>query len=146
MATYHAEFLLLTVPATTFLFLLITKHQTENTTNVALHIAGGTEALQNISKKLQTKAQYINTQGSEHRVHQEYLSPKSLLSIFVVTRCPWTHNPLRAVFKHTNLTRSWPSPYKPARFGGREFVLASFSLFGWCLQSTLFCSRRRMLL
>lgn len=61
MATYHTEFTLLAVSTTISSFLLTRKHPTENTMNMGLYTVSGTEALQNISKKLQTKAQYINT-------------------------------------------------------------------------------------
>lgn len=75
MAMYHTEFTLLAVSTTIFLFLLTRKHQTENTTNMGLQIVSGTEECQSISKKLQTKAQYVNTQGSEHQVYKEYRFP-----------------------------------------------------------------------
>jgi len=88
MAMYHAEFTLLAGSATIFLFLLTRKHQTENIMNMGLHMVSGTEQCQNTSKKLQTKAWNINTQGSEHGIYKEYGFPKSLLIIFTVTRCP----------------------------------------------------------
>lgn len=106
MAMYHAEFMLLAVSTISFLFLLIRKHQAEKTTNMGLLIVGGREALQNISTKLQTKAWYINTQGSEDWVYQEYWFPKHY---WVSSLCRDAHEPI-IWSDQSSSTQIWQDP------------------------------------